>query len=342
MTMINEDLSLFLIPINKDQPSGESIRYDAIYRQIHEARGSANTTQEPDYRTLAQMCENTLKHTSKDLHVVAILTEAWSNLYGLPGLGAGLELIVELCEGFWETIHPNNPDDPEVRLSAFLWLNEKLSDVVLKTPITQPMVPGVAEYTLANLIDARQLELVVNKAGLRKSEILEQALKENRPTLEAVTKSMQITPAEFYEKLLSDIKLTVLAIERLEEFLDEKFQEDAITLKGFDNHLVQIETYAEEVLDHKKSPPADTEDSAEENESYTNNSSNDPIDLMSLNEIYELLEKVAARLESLDPKSPGPKLIRKAVEWGNMSIPELLSELAQHNISPSEVSKILG
>lgn len=342
--MINQDLSLFLLPINKDHPSGESIRYDAIYRQIQELRGSTNTTQNPDYRTLEQTCENTLKHTSKDLHVTAILTEAWANLYGLQGLTAGLELIVELCDTFWDTIYPNNPDDIEVRLSAFVWINEKLSDVVLKTPITCPTIPGIPAYTLANLIDARQLELIINKAGLRKSEIMGQAIKEDRPTLEAVTKSMQITSIEFYETLLSDIKLTVLAIERLEEFLDEKFQGEAITLKGFDNHLIQIETYAEEVLDQKKSPPSYIEESHEEISYHTSDNSYDSTDLnqLSLEKLYELLAKVAERLETIEPKSPAPKLVRKAIEWGNMSTPELLNELAQHNISLSEVTKILS
>jgi len=342
--MINQDLSLFLLPINQDHPSGESIRYDAIYRQIQELRGPTNTHQDPDYRTLEQTCENTLKHTSKDLHVAAILTEAWANLYGLQGLAAGLELIVELCDTFWDTIHPNNPDDLEVRLSAFVWLNEKLSDVVLKTQVTHPKIPGIPEYTLANLIDARQLELIINKSGLRKSEMMEQAIKENRPTLEAVTKSMQITSIEFYETLLSDIKLTVLAIERLEEFLDEKFHEEAITLKGFDNHLIQIETYAEEVLDRKKSPPSYMEDPHEEINLHNNDYSYDSKNLnqLSLEKLYELLAKIAERLETIEPKSPAPKLVRKAIEWGNMSTTELLNELAQHNISLSDVTKILS
>ena len=342
--MINQDLSLFLIPISKEQPSGESIRYDVIYHQIQELRNASKISGGPDYRTLEQICENTLKHTTKDLHVTAILTEAWANLYGLQGLTAGLESIVELCETFWETIYPNNPSDIEVRLSAFIWINEKLSDVVLKTLVTKPKMPGMLEYTLANLIDARQLELVIQKAGLRKTEIMEQVVKEGRPTLESITKSMQLTSITFYETILSDIKLTVLAIEKLEEFLEEKFQGEAITLKGFDTHLIQIETYAEEVLEQKRSPSHYKETLNDSSNSYLVEEEHtfDNLNQLSTKKLYALLEKVAERLESIEPKSPAPKLIRKAVEWGNMSTTELLTELARHDISLSEVTKILS
>lgn len=330
-----------LSPISETSPSGEMIRYEAIYREIQALRSGATDAQNADYKKLADACIKTLKNTSKDLHVVAILTEAWANLNGLPGLTEGLTLIIDMCEVFWETLHPNNHDDHEGRLSSFIWMDDKLSDVVLKTPMTAPKLPGMPIYTLANLIDARQLELVMQKSGLRRTDILDQAVKENRPTLELITKSMMITPSDFYEKHLKEIKTATSAIQRLEAFLDSAFKDDAISLKSFDTYLVQIETYAREAIEVKKTVPQSQAEDEAETPLEQPDAENEEIQLPA-DQLYVLLAKIAQRLEEIEPKSPAPKLVRKAIEWGSMSTAELFSDLARHDISIAEINKLLG
>ncbi|MDP3935561.1 MAG: type VI secretion system protein TssA [Alphaproteobacteria bacterium] len=333
-----------LLPIREDSPSGDMIRYENIYREIQSLR-NATDAQVPDYKKLETVCVNTLKNVSKDLHVVVILTEAWANSYGLSGLTEGLHLIIDMCETFWTTLHPNNLDDQDARLSSFVWINDKLSDVVLKTRITAPQVPGMPIYTLATLIDARQLELVMQKSGLRKTDVLDQALKENRPTLEILAKSMIITPIGFYEQLVTDIQSAVVAIERLEGFLDDKYKEESITLKSFDTYLDYIKTYAEEAIEKKRAlPPTEHTEPSEDDEQSSENTSTTFQDAKRLpaDQLYVLLAKIAERLEEIEPKSPAPKLVRKAIEWGNMSTTELFNDLARHDISIAEITKILG
>lgn len=334
-----------LAPIDTANPSGAMIRYEDVYREIQTLRMGNSDSATIDYKKIEESCTSVLKHTSKDLHIAVILTEAWANRYGITGLTDGLHLMVDMCEKFWASIHPNTPNDPEARLSSFIWMNDKLSDVMLKTPITASKIPGIPTYNLANLIDARQLELTLQKAGTRKHTILDQALAEKRPTLETITKSMYSTPAVFYETLLNNIKLAVIAIERLEDFLDDKFQHEAISMKGFDTHLLQIEAYAEEVLDHKNTPPmsGDEEDIPEslDNTDITPMVIDETIHL-SADQLYVLLGKIAERLEEIDPRSPAPKLLKKAIEWGNMSTTELFNDLDRHGISISEVTKFLA
>lgn len=340
-TMMNrQDL---LLPISETSPAGSMIRYDAVYREIQVLRSPAVDAQTPDYKKLAETCANTLKNISKDLHVVAILTEAWANLYGLSGLTEGLNLMGDMGEIFWETLHPHNPQDHEGRLASFVWMNDKLSDVVLKIPMTNPKLPGMPRYTLANLIDARQLELVMQRSGLRKTDILEQAIKENRPTLELITKSMIITPVNFYETRAAEIQSTKEAIQRLETFIDDKFKDDAVTLKSFDTYLMQIETYVTEAIQAKKTveqdqiEPEATIEPSEEQPNTLNEAIQLPAD-----QLYNLLAKIAERLEEIEPKSPAPKLVRKAIEWGSMSTAELFNDLARQDISIAEINKLLG
>lgn len=335
-----------LAPINDTAPSGEMIRYNPVYREIQVLRnGTADTL--IDYKKLADVCVSTLKNSSKDLHVVAILAEAWSNLYGLPGLTEGLNLIADMCDVFWDTLHPNNREDHEGRLSLFIWMNDKLSDVVLNIPMTAPKLPGMPIYTLANLIDARQLELVMQKSGLRRTDILAEAMKENRPTLGLITKSMMITPVSFYEMQVEEISAATAAIQRLETMLDEKFKDESVTLKRFDTYLTHIKTHATEAIETKKAaavlptqnapePQADTETHEEPTDALA-----EAIQLPA-DQLYALLAKIAARLEEIEPKSPAPKLLRKAIEWGNMSTTELFNDLARHDISIAEINKLLG
>ncbi|MDP3640850.1 MAG: type VI secretion system protein TssA [Alphaproteobacteria bacterium] len=335
--------SELLLPIREDSPSGDMIRYENIYREIQSLR-NATDFQVPDYKKLETTCIDTLKNVSKDLHVVAILTEAWANVYGLSGLTEGLQLVIDMCETFWSTLHPNKLDDQDARLGSFVWINDKLSDVLLKTRITAPKMPGMPIYTLATLIDARQLELVMQKSGLRKAEILDQAVKENRPTLGLITKSMIFTPIEFYEQLVADLKSTVAAIERLEGFLDDKFKEEAITLKRFDTYLDYIKAYASEALEKKRAlPPIEQVELSQDDEQQSdNNSAADDTICLPADQLYALLAKIAARLEEIEPKSPAPKLVRKAIEWGNMSTTELFNDLARNDISIAEITKLLG
>jgi len=53
---------------------------------------------------------------------------------------------------------------------------------------------------------------------------------------------------------------------------------------------------------------------------------------------YRRLESVADYLETLEPHSPVPRLVRRAVAWGNMSFHQLLVELTHNN---NEMQKLL-
>lgn len=337
-----KDLSLLLLPISKKKPSGENVRYDSSYRQLQEMR-VPKPGESVDFLSIEQLCETILTHSSKDLHVAAILTEAWIHLYGLQGLRWGLELILSLSESFWETIYPYSANDIEVRLSAFVWINEKLSDATLHTPITQPKIAGFLVYTLADLVDAHQHDLNIQKAGLKKHELIEFAEKNNKPTLSTIYKSMILTPVKVYEELLEGAKACEELIQKLEAFLEKKVKEDAIALSGFDDYLVQIQTYLHDAIEQVKNKDSLVKpDSVQQ--ALREDTATDKLDLetMSPEELYDLLVNVAARLEEIDPKSAAPKLIRKAVRWGNMNSADFLQELAEENISLPELTKILN
>jgi type VI secretion system protein ImpA len=57
---------------------------------------------------------------------------------------------------------------------------------------------------------------------------------------------------------------------------------------------------------------------------------------------YQMLAEIADYLTKVEPHSPTPYLIRRAVSWGHMSLGELLSELIQDGGDLIRTLKILG
>jgi type VI secretion system protein ImpA len=57
---------------------------------------------------------------------------------------------------------------------------------------------------------------------------------------------------------------------------------------------------------------------------------------------YRRLSEVADYLLRTEPHSPTPYLVRRAVEWGNMSLPELLTQIVRNQGELDEIDKLLG
>jgi predicted component of type VI protein secretion system len=61
--------------------------------------------------------------------------------------------------------------------------------------------------------------------------------------------------------------------------------------------------------------------------------------ISSREEAYRVLETVASFLERTEPHSPVPLLVRRAIGWGRMPLPQLLGELMQ---DPAFTARLLG
>ena len=59
-------------------------------------------------------------------------------------------------------------------------------------------------------------------------------------------------------------------------------------------------------------------------------------------EAYRLLELAAAFLEQTEPHSPTPYLIKRAITWGRLPLPELMQEVIQEEGDISRYFSLLG
>jgi type VI secretion system protein ImpA len=57
---------------------------------------------------------------------------------------------------------------------------------------------------------------------------------------------------------------------------------------------------------------------------------------------YEALEALAKYLGQIEPHSPTPYLIRRAVNWGRMPLPELMQEILREEGDLNRMTTLLG
>lgn len=57
---------------------------------------------------------------------------------------------------------------------------------------------------------------------------------------------------------------------------------------------------------------------------------------------YRQLESIANFLQSIEPHSPTPYLVRRAVSWGRMPLPELMQEVLREEGDLNRLFTVLG
>ena len=142
------DIESLLAPIPGDDPAGGPVplplreTLDLARKEIDPADFDASDPARPtemkraDWPGIVERTEQTLIESSKDLMIVARLTEALVKTHGFAGLRDGFALFHRLIAECWDRLRPviEEPDDLEARASAFNWLDD--TDRGARFPIT--------------------------------------------------------------------------------------------------------------------------------------------------------------------------------------------------------------
>ncbi|MAP24065.1 MAG: type VI secretion system protein TssA [Rickettsiales bacterium] len=361
--MSNAQLPLedFLKPIAKDDPSGPSLRYENIYDDIREAMRSEDPNlpqgvwqrkiKQPDWKTAEKLCTDALIKQSKDLQIAAWLIECLIHNKDINTITQGFQLFHDLTVKFWDTVHPQIPEDGDIdfRLSPFIWLNEKLSMQLNEIKINAKTMVGATLYTFNTWIElTRNRDLYQVEDRPEDPEVIDQVGSTNNPTILDLQNNIDKTPIDFYQNLkeqceaINDICLSI------EEFLDQKFKDESLTLFKIKKVLKDIITFCGEIL-HKRTeqnvtaerddgheteeagydipqaPEQDTPSSIPSVKSINQSSAGNPAN--SREQAYENILKSADFLEKLEPHSPVPFLIKKAAALRNKNFVEVMKEL---------------
>jgi type VI secretion system protein ImpA len=353
-------LDSFLEDISPSLPEGESLRYDPIYDDIKESQRAdddlpkgiwAQDVKVSDWHKVERLCVEALQKESKDLQLCAWLTEAWLFLYDLEGVAHGLAVFSDIAEKYWDTVHPQiePTGDKGFRLSPYNWLNEKLSERLKVIPITQKDDTVDSEdLTFADYIGLK------NHWGSKTGG--DSIPKDKEEAIKDFEKSIVLTPRAFFIRFKEQCVSLVEQSKNIEAFVTDQCNDndDVPSLYRFRTVLEEMMTFAEQALKMKgdeetvsseEAPLGETSltlkessEAAQTQEPLKNSQSL----IKSREDAYQTIQQAADYLERLDPHSPVPPMIKRAIRWGKMPLKDVLQEVIKEPQALQEVKNLLG
>lgn len=348
-----------LAPLAPDAPCGAPVRFDPVFTEIRLLRDEDDPSlpmrqwERPlkvaDWVQIDALCTQMLCTRSKHLQFAAWLIESWMRQRGFAGLCQGLRMLEALLRRYWDSIHPmiDEEGDCELRLAPLEWLNESLSvDVRIHAvllPLAQCKPPCL---TLADWerMSAQDLTGPDEKPrGEAHGEADAQ-----------LTRAAVLTCAAQSQAQLCATRSAVAqsreTLSAINTFLNERLGDDApnmsrllATLEAAGRVLVQLhpepkaidmddQAVLETVLPDTGALPAPAHSDTDVPLSGWRNRA----------EAYVTLDALARYLMELEPHSPVPFLIRRALHWGSMPLPELIAEIIREEGDLNRLMGVLG
>jgi type VI secretion system ImpA family protein len=354
MTAVTElpklDIQELLQPIPGPNPAGEPLRYQGTYDRIADARREDDPTlsqgiyksslKRADWADVEAICIDALTKRTKDLQIASWLLEAWLHQYGFSGVTNGLRLLAGLCENFWDHLYPSlEVDEIEGRVAPIEWVEQKLTLKLKQLPLTLPGEVSDESYSYLDWESACHFE----NLAMKDPRALQEALAKINPTVATFRAAIAETDSAFYIELVEELGQAIDGCVAVEQVLDAKCGKDAPGLRQFKEALSAIQQLVSQDLHTREEQIeifSEEVDSAETGEADVELwSSGGPI--RSRGEAYRRLSEAADYLLRTEPHSPTPYLVKRAVEWGSMSLPELLQQIVRNEGEMNEIDRLL-
>ena len=115
------------VPVMEDRPAGADVAEIPEFAEITQeiARMGLGGVRAVDWTSVSANAGFILRERSKNLRVAAYLAYGLYETRGLKGLEVGIGVIADMCEAFWNDLHPP-PNRLRGRVLAFQWLAERV------------------------------------------------------------------------------------------------------------------------------------------------------------------------------------------------------------------------
>ncbi len=353
-----------LAPLTGAEPAGRWMRYERTFTDIARLREEDNPLlpmgewERPlvkaDWRKVAQACIQLLDQETKDFQVAAWLCDAWTRTSGLQGLHAGLNLIAGMAERYWTSAWPAiEDDDADRRVAPFVWMNANLPLTLrLSTLLLRPVLHRETPVTLLDWERAPS-------ADDAKTQEREQR---NR---REIRESVKQADGEWLQAIDFRSDEALATLERLSHLLDTQLSAASPSLSKLADAIASLRQAAQSLL--KELPPpvetmqvtssADSDISAGSGSTHPpSNQSDEParstragadINLGTTaigdrEQAYAAPMSIAAYLQRIEPHSPTPYLIQRAVELGQLNLPDMIRDVSASAGSLDKFFELLG
>jgi len=325
MTVISvEEL---LTPLSEDQACGPDLAYDPAFVALETAAlgtperqsGEAIVAAEPPNWIEVFDAALELARRTRDLRLAVLLVRAGARTQGLAGYAAGLALVAQLLEKYWDAVHPRLDEadggDATMRLNALASLCS--------------MNGGLDDLRVCYLVAAghpltvRLIELTLSKAELLPSE--------TRPTPAGIGKALQdatATDAALPERL----KAVHEAAKSIERCLSQCVGIDGPDLKPLLNitQALALAAAAAQGATNGAQVTTDASDFAIEQGAAV------PGSIRTREDVMRTLGSVCEWIERNEPSNPAPLLIRRAQRLMSLSFLDLVRDLAPEGLPQLE------
>jgi type VI secretion system protein ImpA len=359
----NVDIERLLEPIPGENPVGESLRYEGTYDAIREARREDDPTlpqgvwktelKKANWKEVETLCTTALSEKSKDLQIAVWLTEAWIHRSRVAGAAAGFELLNGMSERYWDGVFPPADEgDLDARLAPIEWANDRLS-LVLKTVQLSESVHTEEAVTWSEWEAALYRETHRAAPAGHDGEEADEVHGTSSARAELLEK-VEASSTEFYRELHGDVVAARDALSALDSTLHGLCGDREApslgrlrdTIEEIGHFIGRILTERDAMEEEVRAPAAgdfSSEDSPERDpEGRAEHQDFEARRIGSRAEAYRALADAADYLTAIEPHSPAPYLVRRAIKWGRMSLAELLRELLRDNADLPTVYSLLG
>ncbi len=361
------DLAALLAPIREDAPAGADLNRSPLFDKINELR----TTDDPggavdesvgklrdgqarvaDFPKVIALCTEALTNKTKDLTLVAYLTEALARVHGLAGIHDGILLLHGMHERWWEEMYPRAADnDLEPRA---MWL-ERFDRLVQKTLADLELTVRVDGETHA-FWEWQNAQHKGEKASQASADTRDGLMAEAQELRAALEKAVEKTPRKFYQDLVAAGEGCQQALEEVRNLVDEKFRsapgvenlEDPIPNFGaLRQGLQEVQYKIEDLLRTKPAPAGSAMRTAAATE--LTDSGGAPASFGgpagapgSRAEALRRLQEVAEFFARTEPHSPVSYLVQRAARWGELSLDRWLEEVVSDSSTLAHIRETLG
>lgn len=331
------DMAALLAPIPGDNPGGTRMPF-MIRQKLEAARkefepnpddpAAAPVPKKAEWTLIVKTSTETLSNTSKDLETAMRLLEALTRIAGFQGLKAGLNILKGLVENCWDYLHPiPDPQDgegPEIRAERFNWIGDMNAGAQFPNTIRQiPFLrAGDQVYSMQD-----RLATMENKGPIGSDEM-------SRAALATDTTAGDID--ECYQAFLD-----------LDRALTEKLNNNAPGMIGFRQVLEEIRDLSKRMTGggggEAEMPSDATATPAGGGPRGGGGSFQMNVGAVSTREdAYRLIGQVADALARIEPHSPIPDLLRRAVDLGRMPFRRLIKELVSDGGNLTQIYREFG
>lgn len=328
-------LDRLLAPLDGLLPAGPPVRGTMMFRRVEQARRSDDPNlpqgawvaelRRADWPRVASLCAQILAETAKDLQLASWLLEAEIHQRGIAAIAPGIALMHGLCERWWSGLHPQGEDgDLEPRANVVRWVGEKLLPAVSLAPLAAHG-ERVASWTDWELAHRHE------RIRAAKGEIPEEA--SDAPSLDDLHALLAAVPVDALRARYGELALAREAIAAFEASLRQRFESEPPTLGRLDALLARAQGPLHGELARRGVPLSDEVAAAPADEAadFAGSDAGEPapdeLTVSDRDRAYRMLGEIADFLARIEPHSPVPYLLRRAVVWGGLNTAELYHEL---------------